>query len=603
MHNPPATTGLTGFVRRIANENAPDADLLERFASSRDPAAFAVLVRRHGPAVWRVCRGLARQPADADDAYQATFLLLVRNAGKLRNPAAVGAWLYGTAVKVATKARNRRRPETLAVEPAVALDDLTVREAEAIFHAELATLPAKFRDPLVLCGLDGLTRDEAADRLGVSVAAVKHRLERGREVLKARLRRRGVAVSVPLLAGLLSPAAFATAPAVSVNAVSAAAGSLADEVSNMMRVKWKVAAAVGLAVVSVGGFGLTSAAPMKRDPVKPVKALPAEKRVTEIALGEHLIRATTSRDGKVLATVTQKGNDNAKPAVVTFWDTVTGKQLGTLGEIDNYNPLNIALSPDGSAFAWIHRETVQDNEVAIQVFDVKKGELRCTAGSVSVPFTGYPDLTFSPDGKQLAFAYTAQRPLARQPLVGGAMVADAGTGKAGHMLCGHPLDRGSCPVFADGGKLLATVGAADRKALLWSLENGQQERSFDLTDSTRVKTNAVTPDGKKLITFHDDGEIKVWDVETGKHDRTMADAGDEILHTGAVAVSADGKRVAAVVNPPNGKLKLKVWDVKSGKLLLTKGDVGPQTCCFDAAGRVAVCDGSLKKIVFHTVPE
>jgi WD40 repeat protein len=301
--------------------------------------------------------------------------------------------------------------------------------------------------------------------------------------------------------------------------------------------------------------------------------------------------------------VTQKDHDNAKPAVVTFWDTATGKQIATLGELKNYNPQKIALSPDGSAFAWIQRDTVQDNDISIQVFDVKKAELRCVAGQESVLTTSYPDLQFSPDGKQLATSSAVFPPVARPSLVSGAVVLDAEKGGVIHTFRGHIATHSSCPVFADGGKLLLTVGGTDGKVILWDLETGQQARSFDLTDSEKVKTNAVTPDGKKLVTFHENGENVVWDIETGKRDVALADQEGNGMHTGAVAVSADGKRVAAVVNPPNGKLKLKVWDVKSGKLLLTKGNVGPQAVCFDAAGRVAVCDGSLKKMVFHTVPE
>lgn len=287
MHDPPPA-GVSGFVRRLADDHTPDADLLSRYAATRDDGAFAALVKRHGPAVWRVCRGLARQPADADDAYQATFLLLVRNAGRVRNPHAVGAWLYGTAVKVASRARARRRPQPLEVEPA-ALDDLTVREAEALFHEELAALPDRLRDPLVLCCLEALSRDEAAKQLGVSLAAVKRGLERGREVLRARLLKRGVAVSVPLLAGLLSPHT-AAAPAASVNAVSAGAVSLANEVSHMATVtKWKLVAAVGLAAVTLGGFGAavvfgqpaTAAKPARPADPPAAKAKSDEKKPAE----------------------------------------------------------------------------------------------------------------------------------------------------------------------------------------------------------------------------------------------------------------------------------------------------------------------------------
>jgi WD40 repeat protein len=195
-------------------------------------------------------------------------------------------------------------------------------------------------------------------------------------------------------------------------------------------------------------------------------------------------------------------------------------------------------------------------------------------------------------------------------VIGGATVASAETGEAIHTVADHTGDaahpergQASAPLFLGEGKRFVTVGKKDLKVVVWDTEKGQQADTFSLTDCEEVMTNAVTPDGKKLVTFHENGENVVWDVERGKREVVLAEQEGNVLHTGAVAVSGDGKRVAAVVNPPNGELKLKVWDVKSGKLLLTKENVGPQTVCFDAAGRVAVCDGSLKKIVFHTVPE
>lgn len=252
MPVPPAIAGLLRSA-------SPDADLLARFVATRDEAAFTALVHRHGPTVWRVCRNLVRQPADAEDAYQATFLLLVRHAAKVRNPAAIGAWLYGVAVKVATRARTRRKHEPLTAEPA-ALEDLTVAEAEGLFHEELARLPEKFRDPLVMCCMDALARDEAAARLGVSVAAVKDRLERGRELLKANLLRRGVVVGVPLLAGWLAPAVVAGVPVFDFQTAASAVSTLAHEVGAMLFVtKWKAVAAAGMLAVAVGGFGLTLA--------------------------------------------------------------------------------------------------------------------------------------------------------------------------------------------------------------------------------------------------------------------------------------------------------------------------------------------------------
>jgi RNA polymerase sigma factor (sigma-70 family) len=174
--------------------------------ASRDEAAFAELVRRHGGTVWDVCRSVLGNRADADDAFQAVFLTLARRAARLRKPGSVGAWLHGVAVRVARKARAaaaRRAareadaPPPAAVEPA----DPSWAEVRAVVHDALAALPAVYRDPLVACYLRGLTQDDAASELGLSKAAVKKRLERGRDRLRAALTSRGLGPAVVLAVG------------------------------------------------------------------------------------------------------------------------------------------------------------------------------------------------------------------------------------------------------------------------------------------------------------------------------------------------------------------------------------------------------------------
>src|SRR5690349_13898440 len=172
-------------------EPASDADLLARFAAGRDESAFAALVERHGPLVLGVARRLLPDPTSADDVFQTTFLALARRAGSFRRPEALPAWLHRTAVRAAVRLRRRPTPAALTAEPpgppADPLDTLTGRELLAAIDAELARLPEHQRLPLVLCGLQGRTLEEAAAALGLSVGAVKGRLERGRERLRRRL--------------------------------------------------------------------------------------------------------------------------------------------------------------------------------------------------------------------------------------------------------------------------------------------------------------------------------------------------------------------------------------------------------------------------------
>jgi RNA polymerase sigma factor (sigma-70 family) len=227
--------------------NLADRELLKRFITRRDEAAFGVLVRRHGPMVLRLSLRILQNEQDAEDAFQATFLVLSRKAASLRRQESLGGWLYRVAYRLAQKARiaaaRRRKHEgrvavTQVAEP---LSEITLREAHEVLDRELARLPDKFRVPLVLCYLEGLTRDEAAHRLGWSPSTLKGRLEQARERLQTRLVSRGLALWGALVASLLyEVTASAAVPSallhstVTTAAALAAGGAMASVVSNQV---------------------------------------------------------------------------------------------------------------------------------------------------------------------------------------------------------------------------------------------------------------------------------------------------------------------------------------------------------------------------------
>jgi RNA polymerase sigma factor (sigma-70 family) len=188
----------------------PDGQLLERFALHSEEAAFTALVRRHGPLVLGVCRRILHNWHDAEDAFQATFLVLARKARSIAKQESVGSWLYQVAYRTALRARarsaSRLRRERQATLPTVAdpLAEVTGRELLGVLDEELHQLPERHRAPLVLCCLQGQTRDEAARQLGWSLRALKHRLEQGRELLRSRLARRGLTLPGALLAAGLA---------------------------------------------------------------------------------------------------------------------------------------------------------------------------------------------------------------------------------------------------------------------------------------------------------------------------------------------------------------------------------------------------------------
>jgi RNA polymerase sigma factor (sigma-70 family) len=190
--------------------NLSDRELMQRFVAGRDEAAFEALVRRHGPMVLQVCRRVLRGEHDAEDVFQATFLVLARKAGTLRQQESVGNWLYGVASRLSLRARAdaaRRRDREGRVAANAGRDplaELTVREAQEALDEELVRLPARYRAPLILCCLEGLARDEAAQQLGCRAATLKSRLERARTLLRRRLARRGLVLPSAMFASLLA---------------------------------------------------------------------------------------------------------------------------------------------------------------------------------------------------------------------------------------------------------------------------------------------------------------------------------------------------------------------------------------------------------------
>ncbi|WP_435011353.1 sigma-70 family RNA polymerase sigma factor [Tundrisphaera lichenicola] len=256
-----------------------EGDLLRRYLDRRDEVAFGAIVARHGPMVMGVCRRVLRDSGDVEDAFQVTFLTLAKKAGTLKRDDPVGHWLYGVAYRVALRARTasarRRLREGSGPIPEVAMIDApSDRELGSLIDAELARLPSKYRAPIVLCYVEGLTHEEASQELGWPVGTVKGRLSRARDLLKGRLSRRGAApsagaalpgflrtsgASVPgSLAGRTTRAALEIAAGSTAGMVSASTAALFHEgIWAMFLTKMKVAGAVFLtlaASVAVLGY-------------------------------------------------------------------------------------------------------------------------------------------------------------------------------------------------------------------------------------------------------------------------------------------------------------------------------------------------------------
>ncbi|HEY7425717.1 MAG TPA: RNA polymerase sigma factor [Gemmataceae bacterium] len=215
-----ATTFLPAILENVQRRLRPslsgvvtDAQLLERFLKEHDQAAFELLMWRHGPMVFGVCRRVLQHTQDAEDAFQATFLMLARKAASIGKRESVSGWLYRVAYRIALRARTQSARRGRAERP---LDDLPIdrksadpadvtawRELRCLLDAELSQVPEKYRTAFILCHLEGKTCEEAAEHLGCPRGTVQSRVGRARERLRVRLARRGWLPASTPLAGLL----------------------------------------------------------------------------------------------------------------------------------------------------------------------------------------------------------------------------------------------------------------------------------------------------------------------------------------------------------------------------------------------------------------
>jgi RNA polymerase sigma factor (sigma-70 family) len=400
---------LRHVVARPDANGRLDRQLLEQFLAKHDETAFAALVRRHGPMVLGICRRVLRNEHDAEDAFQATFLILAHKTGSIRKQTSPGSWLHGVALRLAVRTktnaahrrlRERRRTEMNQANP---MADVTWQELRTQLDEELQQLPEQFRAALVLCYLQGKTQDEAAHQLGWSKATLRRRLGQGRELLRVRLVRRGLALSAALFTSLLADsAAQASVPARLVGATARAASGVAagkgisglvsaqaaalveGGLQALAATRVKVATAVVLALVLLAGAGLAA---------HQATANKSAARVTAPAPGESLAPTTAPKDetakgfpvrgrvldpdGKPVAGAhvclyadAVSGQAGAHPAFAPIWRTTgtDGRFSLRLVEADlpkmderglAYRPMLTAFAP-GFEAAWKFFNQIED---------------------------------------------------------------------------------------------------------------------------------------------------------------------------------------------------------------------------------------------------
>jgi RNA polymerase sigma factor (sigma-70 family) len=523
-------------VRRLVGERAADetsdGHLLGRFIRGGDEAAFELLLLRHGPMVLGTCRRTLGDAHLAEDAFQATFLVLVRKAASLRHRDRVAGWLHGVACRVALKARaqaarQRQRQKEMADVPTA---DTTAaadwRDLRPVLDQEIARLPARYREPFVLAYLEGRTNAEVAQALGCPPGTVFTRLARARQRLRSRLARRGLALSGAALAARLTentlpaavPAALARSTlrtavtlvaggAVAADGVAALTqGALRDMALTRVRVALLLVLSAGLlglgaasALHQVYARGEPAAGPELADesdcapvPDPAARPLPAGA-IARIGsphfrfVRDSIARLAYSPDGKFLAVA---GYGNQLETVIVVWDAATGKEArrfhrksleeqttGRIGSADRISAL--AFSPDGKVLAW----AVSWPEKVIYLWDAATGkELHALKGSQA-------PLAFSPDSKTLAGVGSD----------GTVRLWSVATGKERRAL---PGSAGPVAFTADG-KWLAT-GGADRLIHVWEAASGKEVRSLAVGMEKQRQEAGIFPES---FTFAPSGPL------------------------------------------------------------------------------------------------
>jgi RNA polymerase sigma factor (sigma-70 family) len=581
-----AVSPLLQHVRRLAAAASSDEQLLADYLARRSDEAFAALLGRHGQMVLNVCRRILHDDHAAEDVFQATFLVLANRAGAIHRRASLAGFLHGVAYRLAVRARRqrlRRLPAAVDDKTVAPLEELAWKEMLGILDDELGRLSDHYRAPLVLCYLEGRTQDQAARQLGWSLNTLRRRLAKGRRLLEARLRGRGVTLSAAL-AGLLAASAVAV-PGPLRAATLAAAGARAVErltagASILSAAKGGITLLLSTSPKKVGALVVAAAlasavcfayclAPHAEQPSAasaPPPAAPAAGADRDdpaddtlpaqaVRLGTPRYRHGTriesfavSADGRLAAVAS--GWRSFSPARV--FDLTDGRCLYSLPHEYERNTEAVGLSPDGKILAAKDHVFLYFRDAATGKEIRKIKYLSDSGGGRSI--TDW--LTFTPDGKQLAAT-----------MMGTAVhLMDVETGEVK-----RSFDKGaaaSACVFSLDGKLMATGGYEQENSIyyarLWEVATGKELRRFAIGQERNrpIEALAFSPDGTQLagVSWRD-GRLRLFEVATGKELKVFPKIGEKVP---SVAFAPDGKTVAAagdsihLYDPDTGKERLRI---------------------------------------------
>lgn len=567
-----------------ARSGATDGDLLRQYAEDRDEDAFAEIVRRNGPLVLRACRSVLGE-AGAEDAFQATFLILARKASALARPGSLVGWLLAVAVRTAhaarrTEARARRREAARAAPPEAAADDLTWREVREVLDAELAALPEKYRIPLVLCYFQELSYEEAARRAGCPVGALRGRLERGKERLRKRLANRGLPLAATVLV-LGRPSALSAAlTTTTLDTVRtwAAGGAVPRTVAALLATGVRLKAGLVASAIVLGSLvALAGAARTPTEPPEPGQApqpqsaQPAPPPRTDprgdllppgavMRLGTRRFQVETwpvepvplTGGAHYLIHHTDAGwsrrtelrwMDAASGVTTAVWPIPTGHHMA-------------AVSADGrwvvvakTKFFNTGLRTEPDPKTApieFALYDLPARKvvaaLACQSDEAEGPMAQVHRAIMSADGKWVATVNSG----------------DSGTGRVRlwQIATGKPVwastlsdlngPKYTLVGFTPGSAELVLRAAKDNRIDVVDTAKGVVVRSFP-TMAEQVEGQALAPDGSAVILGTYAAKVRVWDLKTGK-ERAPLEGHKEWARR--FAFTPDGKTLVTGGNDP-----------------------------------------------------
>ena len=634
------------YIRRMiapAPVQATDGQLLERFVRGQEEGAFDALLERHGRMVMGICRRLLGNAHDAEDAFQATFLVLVRKAGSISRRDSVGSWLFGVAYRTALRARSnaskRQVHEMKAGNLALArmvVDDTAHLQLRPLIDSELERLPEKYRAPLVLCYLEGKTNEEAARLLGWTKGTVSGRLARARDLLRGRLARRGITLCAPLFAtALFQATASAGVPlALLQNTVQAAGLMALGKTAGLGTISTSVAAltegilkTMFFAKLKIAGmflFALTIVGVGSTLGVRQALATSAGE-ATQVVAGQQQLPGDPDNPLELPPTQTKPGDDpiRAGKQIVPadpndFLDRKQAApasgwvEIRTL-RVPKYAVRSVAFSPDGKRIAAGSGGDFRSPGELV-VFDAETGKIIFVHASPS----SVPGVAFSPDGGTVASVHqdgtiklfhvptgklfqieirqngvdaVAFSPDGKTLAAAGTDVRlwDAATGKEIWSLKGDEKSIRRVAFSRDGSRLAAS--AAGDVIRIWETAGWKQIVVLEGHQNI-VRSIAFSPDDKVLASAGNDRTVRLWDIASGKAKNVVMKHSDQVQ---SVAFSPDGKTLAS----SGGKSgEVTIWDVATGKeLARLRGQNRVLSVVFSPQGKILATvssDGTVK---------